>query len=144
MPRKHRRGVGHTELSIGQWAELTWGAAGASAFASPFTARAAWIAHREELMEGHSAGQRPAGFWAHEASGRPRKAVKVIACPGPHHGTRPMHTGLCEPLQIDETEAAALDRLGLLEPWEVAELAAIASIVGGRNDDPDQGQEDYP
>lgn len=117
-------------LTYDEWVELTWGAPGATAFSSPFTAKEAWRHHRQELMEGHPAGRRPAGFWQYEASEQPRKGIATRPCPGPHHGTTPMHTGPCGPVEIAESSAACLDRLGLLADWECAELAAIASLDG--------------
>jgi hypothetical protein len=72
-----------------------------SCFETPILRRAAWFKHREELMASRSAGSRPGGFWWYEARERPREG---------------------------ESQADCLKRLGLLEPWEEAQLAAWESI----------------
>jgi hypothetical protein len=75
-----------------------------STFASPFLRRAAWEHYKDELMQDCPPGRRPGGFWWYSAPERPRE---------------------------DESQADCLRRLGLLQAWEVAELAAIESIKQG-------------
>jgi hypothetical protein len=75
-----------------------------SIFESPFTRRAGWMRHREELLAESPAGRRPGGFWWYESPERPREG---------------------------ESQTDCLRRLGLLQAWEVAELAAIESIKQG-------------
>ena len=98
MPRKRRLAKPRRgELSGLEDAELMWGGGLPSEFESPFTKRAAWMLNRDDLLEGHPAGFRPAGWWAYEAPEQQREG---------------------------ESESDALRRLGELEDWEVAELDA--------------------
>ena len=138
MPRKRRKAKVRTgEMSNDQFWELKLGLPGPdseaftsphrlrrSAFESPFLRRAAWYQHRDELMEFHVAGQRPWAWWEFEASERPRKAIRKVkvSVPEPRMGQYD------EFEEDEEDQAAALKRLGLLEPWEAGQLAAWADI----------------
>lgn len=113
MPRKRRRGKERRgELTGDEFWELSLGPPSAddvaftsphsrlrSAFESPFLRRAAWLLNRTELLAGHNPGTRPWGYWEYEVGEQPQ-----------------------------EGDEEALRRLGLLEPWEAAQLAAWAQI----------------
>ena len=138
MPRKRRTGKARKgELTNDQFWELTLGPPAPddeaftsphrlrrSAFESPFLRRAAWHEHRGEIMEFHNPGQRPWAWWEFEAPERPRKAILKVSVPAPE-----LRTGQYDEFEEDEEDQAdALKRLGLLEPWEAAQLAAWAQI----------------
>ncbi|MDO8616858.1 MAG: hypothetical protein Q7T33_14165 [Dehalococcoidia bacterium] len=82
------------------------------------------------MLADSPAGQRPAGYWAYEAPERPRKGVRVETWT--HYQGGKLVTS---ELVADEPEAACLARLGLLEPWETAELTAIEQITNGTAND---------
>lgn len=124
MPRRRRLSkaiipddVQFLDLHFGEWPK---------AFASPLARLAAYHRMRNRLLAECSAGQRPLAFWQYEAPERPRQGVEVRTWI--HYvGDRVVTSELL----VDESQADCLNRLGLLEDWERAELHAIKALCGG-------------
>ncbi len=133
MPRKRRTSKSRpTELNHLQYFDLwldeyrgKWRKN--SPFESPFDRRVAWFANRDELLANHNAGDRPAGWWDYEAP-EPRPLIGQREFPGKVLcWCGELHDGfVCE----YEGDKDYLRRLGLLEPWEEADLEARKWIVG--------------
>jgi hypothetical protein len=72
MPRPRRGAkLRRSTLTDEQWQELAWGKGsdrGPGAFLDDRHKRAAWEAHRDELMALEAAGSRPAAFWEFDVS----------------------------------------------------------------------------
>ncbi len=95
IPKTRTREMGYLE----GW-ELLIGPGGRSAFASDAARRAAWQAHREEILkrwEHGYPGMRPSAWWRYDAP---------------------------EPRLENERDAEALERLGLLSDEERGRVAA--------------------
>jgi hypothetical protein len=135
MPRVHRRGKERLrDLSFDQLGELLWGpgapdsiafnpatiANRRSYFESPLVRRAAYFGHRDEVLADHNAGQRPWAWWQFEARERPRENVRKVE----GYDWR----GQLIYYDVNESEADCLRRMGQLQPWEEAQIAAWASI----------------
>ncbi|MDI6871228.1 MAG: hypothetical protein QME79_07705 [Bacillota bacterium] len=101
--RRRRRVKRRDELTDGEFWDLMldrkWREG--SSFESPFLRKAAWLAHREELLEGHvGEGVRPGAWWEYDAPGQP-----LILTDGREEG-----------------HLAALVRLGEATPGEVRQF----------------------
>jgi hypothetical protein len=126
MPRRRRLSK-QIAVDDAQYLDLHFGG-WPNAFASPFLRRAAYYRVREQLLAECSAGQRPWAWWEYDAPEQPRPIGKTHILQG-------------RPVTFSEDRTDCLDRLGLLEPWERADLAAIAAITGGATNDDFQDQE---
>lgn len=72
-------------------------------------------------MEFHVAGQRPWGYWQFEIGEHPRRAGSKIV-------PIPYGSGGSWEFEEYESDEDALERLGLLEPWEIAQIEAWKMI----------------
>ena len=79
MPRVRRRGRGRqTDLDIGQHFELTIGPDDhRPAFKSPFTRRAAWFMHKDDLLAAVNEGTRPWAFYEFELKEHPPQGFRA-------------------------------------------------------------------
>ncbi|MHB8780327.1 MAG: hypothetical protein ACYC55_02930 [Candidatus Geothermincolia bacterium] len=133
MPRKRRASKAKiTELTYQQFFDLWLHRYGEkwredSPFENPFMRRVAWFANRDEIMTSSNAAMRSAGWWDYEAP-EPRRLLGQPAFPGKLLCTcGEFHDGfICE----FESDEDYLRRLGLLEPWEEAELEAMKRLKG--------------
>lgn len=76
MPRKRRVEKQQRYLTEFQWMELVYGPQGPSAFASKIERRAAWYLHRDAILPGFNAAQRPWAWWQFDAPESKRTVKK--------------------------------------------------------------------
>jgi hypothetical protein len=130
MPRKRRRALAQRsrELTYEQEMELVVGPIGRSAdgrersaFADPIERREMWNLHRDRLLDYTPAGQRPWGWWAHDApEPRPLIETKFVDWSwGPDRGRT---VTMREP----EPQESYLRRVGCLSDDEARQLDAWA------------------
>jgi hypothetical protein len=136
MPRPRRDAKARrSALTDAQWQELAWGLAssrGPGAFLDDRHKRAAWLAHREELIADDGAGSRPAAYWIYDAPLPVRLELERLSAAEVR--AREAAEDVPDLYAGDIVQLRHLIASGELQLEEARELVMIAALHGGDDD----------
>ena len=133
MPRPRRQSkTRRTALTEEQFQELAWGPLSSrrpGAFVDDRHKRAAWEAHRDEIMANDGAGTRPAGYWIYDCPLPVRLELERLSAEEVRAREAGQH--VADIYARDIVRLRHLVDSGELQLEEARELVMVASLHGG-------------